>query len=113
MKKETLEIILLLGLDPDTILGDYAEAYHHYSKMFQQAEIDIKKKTIEEEKIKYYISMSSIGEKEVTKEEFMEMEMFCGFYPKIIGETATENFGMIKDGIKIKGRKEKVYEKDD
>lgn len=34
------EMMGSLGLDPDTIEGDYNEAYHHMSKFWKQAEID-------------------------------------------------------------------------
>ncbi len=31
-----------LGFDPDTIDGDYAEAYHHSRKMWDKSEIDVR-----------------------------------------------------------------------
>lgn len=34
------ELITLLCLDPDTIEGDYAEAYHHMTRMWGKSEID-------------------------------------------------------------------------
>jgi hypothetical protein len=35
------EMAAALGIDLDTIEGDYAEAYHHMSKIWNTAEIDI------------------------------------------------------------------------
>lgn len=36
------ELMKLLGLDPETIKGDYAEAFHHMSKKWNQEIIDIR-----------------------------------------------------------------------
>ena len=36
------ELMSFLGLDPDTIEGDYAEAYHHMNKFWEKAKIDQK-----------------------------------------------------------------------
>lgn len=36
------ELIVALGLDPYTMEGDYAEAYHHMSKIWEKALIDNK-----------------------------------------------------------------------
>jgi hypothetical protein len=33
------EMMSFLGLDPDTLQGDYAEAYHHTSKMWEKSEL--------------------------------------------------------------------------
>lgn len=38
------EMMACLGLDPDTIEGDYAEAYHHMSRQWEKTEIDIRLK---------------------------------------------------------------------
>jgi hypothetical protein len=42
------EMIASLGLDPDTIEGDYAEAFHHLSREWEKVKID-KKFTFYEE----------------------------------------------------------------
>lgn len=36
------EMMIALGLDPNTIEGDYAEAYHYMTKMWKKAEVDNK-----------------------------------------------------------------------
>jgi hypothetical protein len=42
------EMMASLGLDPDTIEGDYAEAYHHMSKLWENLEVDNRFKEIKE-----------------------------------------------------------------
>ena len=54
---------------------------------------------------KYFIQLWDLIELEVTKEQFIQTEEFCGFYAKIDGETATNDFGVDKQGFKIRGRK--------
>lgn len=58
----------------------------------------------------YYIKFCDIYELEVTKDQFIDIEMFCGFFPKIYGETATSGFGFYKNGLNIFGRIE--YQKE-
>lgn len=65
----------------------------------------LNEKERDESKVKYYIKLGDQDELEVTKERFIQTERFCGFYPKIDGETATTSFGFMKDGLEIKGRK--------
>ena len=49
--------------------------------------------------------MFGLIEVEVTKEQFIEAERLCGFYPKIEGETATGGFSFNnKKGFEAKGR---------
>lgn len=36
------EMMIALGLDPDTMEGDYAESYHHMSKMWGNVTVDNK-----------------------------------------------------------------------
>ena len=57
---------------------------------------------------RYFIKFGNFYEREVSKEEFMQMERFCGFYPKVRGKTATADFGMLKDGVEIKGWKSAI-----
>ena len=54
---------------------------------------------------KYFIKINNI-EKEVTKQEFIEMEQSCGFYPKEGLEIATGGFAYCKGSIDIRGRVE-------
>lgn len=53
---------------------------------------------------KYYLTMLGLFELEVSKEQFMEAERLCGFYPKEDGELATGGFGFEKNGFQCKGR---------
>ncbi len=52
---------------------------------------------------RYFISINGI-EKEVSKQEFIEMEQSCGFYPKDGLDVATGGFGLTKGAIDINGR---------
>lgn len=60
---------------------------------------------------KYFIKLFDRLELEVTKEQFIETEKVCGFYPKVEGETATGGFGYQKMGLEVKGRIEYVESK--
>jgi hypothetical protein len=43
---------------------------------------------------------------ECTKDEYMKMERFCGFFSKFDNEPATGSFGKWKDDIEIQGKTE-------
>ena len=51
---------------------------------------------------KYFLNISG-NEKQVTREEFIEMERSCEFYSKISGEIATGGFSFSKGSLEIKG----------
>lgn len=53
---------------------------------------------------KYFIQLCDLIEIEVSKQQFIEIENLCGFYPKVLGETATGGFDIDKQGMSIKGR---------
>jgi len=53
---------------------------------------------------KYFVSIFDLLELEVTKDKFIQIEEFCGFYPKVEGSTATSGFGITKGDLRIVGR---------
>ena len=55
---------------------------------------------------KYFIKLWDLVEIQVSKEQFIQTELWCGYFPKIEGETATRYFGFNKDGMQITGRVE-------
>lgn len=45
------EMIRSIGLDPETLEGDYAEAYHRMSSYWNQSEIDVRFTTGDQKEI--------------------------------------------------------------
>ena len=54
---------------------------------------------------KYFLTIDTAPEREVTRDEFIAMERICGFIPKPgCGPCATGGFGLSKAGVSIRGR---------